>query len=177
MCLRTLLLASGLLVGTGAGCDDPKPAPPAAPPAVSARPLHLDQAQPKLPTLRLWIGAKEMDAEVCRTQTQISTGLMFRPGIAEDEGMLFVFSQPHEVAFYMKNVDFDIDAAYINGAGVIQEVVRLKRRDETPVPSASRDIQFVLETAPGWFERNGIGAGGLVKTPRGSLREVFGLNR
>ena len=45
--------------------------------------------------------------------------------------------------------------------------------DETSVPSNSRDIQFVVETAQGWFERNGVGVGTLVQTEKGTLRETF----
>lgn len=177
MRVRTFILLAGFLLGTGAGCDAPKPpAAPAAAPSAAAEPqYHLDKAQPKLATVKLWIGAKEVDAEMCLTRTQIATGLMFRPGIRGDECMLFVFPQPQSVAFYMKNVGFDIDAAYMDSAGVIQQIVRLKKLDVTPVPSKSNDIQFVLETAPGWFEKNGIGAGTVVKTPRRSLREEFSL--
>jgi uncharacterized membrane protein (UPF0127 family) len=76
----------------------------------------------------------------------------------------------------MRNVTFDIDAAYIDSEGIIQEVVRLKKLDETPVPSKSENIQFVLETAPGWFERNGIKAGTLIRGTKRSLREEFGFN-
>ncbi|MEN9733189.1 MAG: hypothetical protein RLZ45_1184, partial [Verrucomicrobiota bacterium] len=64
----------------------------------------------------------------------------------------------------------------IDSEGVIQEVVRLKKLDETPVPSKSDNIQFVLETAPGWFERNGIKPGTLIRSTKRSLREEFGFN-
>ncbi|MBN8249449.1 MAG: DUF192 domain-containing protein [Verrucomicrobia bacterium] len=177
MRLRSLILLAGFVLGTGAGCDAPKPAakPPVAAVASELQ-FHLDKAQPKLATVKLWIGAKEVDAEMCLTRTQIATGLMFRPGIQGDECMLFVFPQAQSVAFYMKNVGFDIDAAYMDSKGVIQQIVRLKKQDVTPVPSTSNDVQFVLETAPGWFEKNGIGVGAVVKTPRRSLREEFGLN-
>lgn len=176
MRLRTVILWAGLVLGTGAGCDAPKPASKPPPAAATEPQFHLDRAQPKLATVKLWVGAKEVDAEMCLTRTQIATGLMFRPGIQGDECMLFVFPQAQSVAFYMKNVGFDIDAAYMDSKGVIQQIVRLKKQDVTPVPSTSNDIQFVLETAPGWFEKNGIGVGAVVKTPRRSLREEFGLN-
>lgn len=188
MRLRFLLLGCGLLIGVAAGCDVPRSSPsastnapksatvPVVPRADAEAPhFHMDRAQPKLATVKLWVGSKEIDAEMCLTRTQMATGLMYRPGITNDESMIFVFPQAQQVAFYMKNVGFDIDAAYIDGGGVIQQIVRLKKMDETPVPSTSNDIQFVLETAPGWFERNGIGAGALIKTPRRSLREEFGL--
>jgi uncharacterized protein len=135
--------------------------------------LHLPYAQPKLPTTRLRIGAFEMEAEVCRTQTQIATGLMFRNGIGPDEGMLFLFSRPHQPAFYMKNVSFDIDVAYIGPDGVINEIVRLKAMDRTAVPSKSDHVQFVLEAAPDYFSKRNLGPGTLVMTAKGGLKETF----
>lgn len=134
---------------------------------------HLDQAQTKLPLVPLRIGTKSMNAEVCTTLSQISTGLMFRPGIGTNDGMLFVFGAPNRRSFYMRNVDFDINAAYIDDEGVIQEIVTLKKRVEDPVPSASDRIQFVLETAPDWFTRNGVGVGTLIRTEQGGLKETL----
>jgi uncharacterized membrane protein (UPF0127 family) len=189
---RCLLALFGILGTFTAGCDGSKPpqapaakapaAPVAAAPAESPKSatnvvqFHLNRALPKLPTVRLWVGPKEIDAEMCLTLQQIATGLMFRPGIADGESMLFVLPQPQQTHFYMRNVTFDIDAAYIDSEGVIQEVVRLKKLDETPVPSKSDNIQFVLETAPGWFERNGIKPGTLIRSTKRSLREEFGFN-
>lgn len=142
--------------------------------AASGEPqYHLDHAQPKLATVRLYVGPKQVDAEVCRSITEIATGLMFRSGIGADETMLFVFGRPHRPAFYMKNVPFDISAAYIDSEGVIQEIVALKRMDETSVPSRFDTIQFVLEAAPDFFERNGIGPGTLIRSSAGSLKETF----
>ncbi len=135
---------------------------------------HLDKAQAKLPTVSLRIGAKTLRAEVCSTLTQVATGMMFRPGIGPEEGMLFVFAGAAQRSFYMRNVDFDINAAYIDTEGVVQEIVTLRKRDESPVPSASKNIQFFLETAPDWFTRNGIGVGTLILTDQGaSLREAL----
>lgn len=135
--------------------------------------LHLAHAQPKLPTTRLRLGAHELEAEVCRTIPQIATGLMFRQGIGPEEGMLFLFAQPHRPAFYMKNVSFDIDVAYIGPDGVITEIVRLKAQDRTSVPSKSDQVQFVLEVAPDYFTKHNLGPGTLVMTTQGSLKETF----
>jgi uncharacterized membrane protein (UPF0127 family) len=134
---------------------------------------HLPHAQSRLPSVRVFAGAHEIEAEVCITLEQVATGLMFREGIAEDKGMLFVFRTPRQRAFYMKNVGFPIDAAYIDEEGVIQEVVQLKPMEETPVVSKSDRIQFVLETAPDWFTRRGLGAGTLVMTERGPLKQAL----
>ena len=87
--------------------------------------------------------------------------------------MLFLFGAPHQPAFYMKNVSFDIDVAYINPEGVILEIVRLKAQDRTPVPAKSDQVQFVLETATDYFTKHNLGPGSLVMTTRGSLKETF----
>ena len=147
---------------------------PAASAGVDEGPVyHLDHAQPKLPTLRLRLGAHELDAEVCLNRDQIATGLMFRSGIGSEEGMLFIFPEPYRPAFYMKNVRFDIDVAYIDPEGVITEIVRLKAQDRTPVPSKSERVQFVLEAAPDYFTKHGLGAGTLIVTDQGTLKEAF----
>ncbi len=173
----------GVLTATFAGCGRPLTPPPG--PASTPPPpqrveasrenstSHLDRAQPKLPVVKLWVGTKSIAAEVCRSVTEISTGLMFRPGIGPDEGMLFLFARPHQPAFYMKNVGFDIAVAYMDSDGVIQEIVHLKAQDITPVPAKAANIQFVLETDPGWFQRNGIGPGMSVGTDHGTLKAAF----
>ncbi len=105
------------------------------------------------------------------TIPQVATGLMHRTGIKPEESMLFVFGTKQRRSFYMKNVTFPIAAAYIDGDGVIQEIVQLKAMDKTPVPSKSESIQYVLETAPDWFERHGVGPGMLIVTDRGPMSE------
>jgi len=169
----------------GAGCQKPAvttPAPaagtnaPASTNAASPRDpnqLYLDHAQPKLRTVRLWIGAKEMTAEVATTVTEISTGMMFRKEIGENEGMLFVFGRPHQAAFYMRNTVVPLSAAYIDPNGAILEVRELKPLDETPVTAKTDQVQYVLETKLGWFETNGIAPGTLIRTEQGTLAETF----
>ncbi len=134
---------------------------------------HLDHAQTGLPTIKLFVGPLEVPTEVCTTVTQVSTGLMFRKGITNDETMLFVFGEPRERSFYMKNVDFDIAVAYIDAEGVIQEIVQLKARDSTGVPSKSDGIQFVLEASPDFYSRHGFGTGTLVACERGPLKQAL----
>lgn len=153
------------------------PAPPVvvstqAPPVAAAEPVyHLSRAQTGLPRVKLLVGPREIVSEVCITLAQISTGLMFRESIGPDDTMFFVFGEPRERSFYMKNVKFPIAAAYIDSEGIVQEIVHLKAMDVTPVPSKSNQIQYVLETAPDWFERNGVGVGAKVATAVGSLKE------
>jgi len=133
----------------------------------------LSHAQENLPRIKLFVGAETMSAEVCSRVEQVATGLMHRKGIGPEEGMLFVFAEPRERSFYMKNVDFDIAVAYIDADGVINEIVQLKARDEKGVPSKSENIQFVLETAPDYFSRHGFGPGTLIVSERGPMKEAL----
>ena len=47
-------------------------------------------AQPKLQTMKVWLGAEEMETELALTGIQQQTGMMFRTNLAENAGMLFV---------------------------------------------------------------------------------------
>ena len=132
----------------------------------------MTNAQPKLPTLKLWLGAQELTAELALTPRQIATGMMFRTNLAESEAMLFVFRFPHRTSFYMKNTIVPLSCAYIDSEGIIREIHDLQPLNENPVEAASDEIQYVLEVKQGWFERNRVPVGTLVRTERGSLAET-----
>jgi hypothetical protein len=153
------------------GCQ-PGGAPPAAP-AGGGNVSYLDRAQTNLPTVKLWLGTRELTVEVARTPTQVATGMMFRTAMGEEEGMLFVFAAPHRAAFYMRNTLIPLSGAYMDPDGRILEIHEMKPKDERPIPAASDRIQFVLETRQGWFERHGVGVGTLVRTEKGSLQELL----
>jgi len=130
-------------------------------------------AQPKLQTLKLYVGAETVNTELAMTQLQVATGMMFRKDMAENEGMLFVFARPHRTSFYMKNTTVPLTAAYIDSEGVILELHDLKPLDETPVEAGTDKVQFVLEMKQGWFKRHNVAAGAVITTERGRLKETF----
>jgi uncharacterized membrane protein (UPF0127 family) len=131
------------------------------------------EAQGKLQTEDLFIGKHRISAELARTVRQIQTGMMFRKAIGEDEGMLFIFARPYRASFWMKNVSVPLSVAYIDSEGRILEIHPLEPGVEEPVEAGSDQVQFVLETARGWFERHGVDVGTVVRTGRGTLRESF----
>jgi uncharacterized protein len=155
-----------------AGCGNAPPSTAATPTNV-ALPAFPTAAQPRLQTLKLWLGSQEMVAELALTPEQRQIGMMFRTNMAENEGMLFVFPVPHQTAFWMKNTIVPLSAAYIDANGVIQEIHELKPHDTNAVEATSHEIQFVLETPQGWFQRNNVSTGAVIRTERGALRETF----
>jgi uncharacterized membrane protein (UPF0127 family) len=131
------------------------------------------QAQPKLRTIKLWLGPQELTAEQALTEKQIQTGMMFRQEMEESEGMLFVFVGPMRARFWMRNTLIPLSCAYIDPEGTILEIRDMKPLDESPIEAQSDRVQYVLEVKQGWFERNKVGVGMLVRTERGTLRETY----
>ena len=166
------LLAIGAILGF-AGCENHQGAPPLATVSNNAPAFAVTRAQPKLRTMKLWLGPHEIEAELALTAPEVITGMMFRKDISEKEGMLFVFRDEDKRSFWMKNVPIPLTCAYIDGEGTIVEIHGMKPLDESPILSKSDKIQYVLEMKHGWFERNKIGVGTVMRTERGSLRETF----
>jgi uncharacterized membrane protein (UPF0127 family) len=161
----TVILVAAFL----AGCKKTETA--AAPPSPDdSLPTH---AQPKLPTMKIYLGAETLDAELALTGKEEMTGMMFRTNILETDAMLFVFPFPQRAAFWMKNCPESISAAYISPDGVIQEIHHLEKEDTNTVFSATENIGYVLETKDGWFARHNISTGAVIRTEKGSLGETF----
>jgi len=159
-----LVLAAALL----AGC---KKAETAATPSVDNQlPTH---AQPKLPTLNIYLGAETLDAELATTPREIMTGMMFRTNVTDQSAMLFVFPYPQQASFWMKNCPHSLSAAYISPDGVIQEIHHLEKEDTSTISSVTANIGYVLEVNDGWFQRHNVSTGMLVRTEIGSLQQTF----
>lgn len=168
-----VLLALTLLTACGNSTNTAtNPTPPGKPEIDPIR-GHLTHAQPKLPTLKVWLGREELIAEIARTPVQIATGMMFRTNLAESEAMLFVFNGPAPKNFYMRNCTVPLSAAYIEPDGKIAEIVDLQPGDEIGVQSRTSNLQFVLEVPQGWFQRHNVSPGVVVRTERGSLLQTF----
>jgi uncharacterized membrane protein (UPF0127 family) len=155
-----------------AGCTKPDASTALNPPP-SVDDLLPKHAQPKLPTMKIYLGAEILDAELALTQEQEMTGMMFRTNIQETDAMLFVLPVPQRASFWMKNCPESISAAYITTDGTIQEIHHLERNDTNSVVAARDDIRFVLETKEGWFGRHNIAPGTVIQTEKGSLADTF----
>ena len=123
--------------------------------------------------MKLFVGGQELSTAVALQPMERQTGMMWRTNMAEEESMLFPFPVPHRASFYMKNTYVPLSAAYIDPDGVIQEIHDLQPLDETSVPAATDNIQYVLEVKQGWFKRHKITTGTLVRTQHGELKKTF----
>lgn len=167
--IPALLLAVALSGGCVGGCRKP----PAPAPAPDADPNLPTAAQPKLPTMKLWLGAEEMAAELAQTAVQQRTGMMFRTNLAENAGMLFILPMPQRASFWMKNCPLPLSAAYVDQDGVILEIHDLQPHNTNLVVAASDRVQFVLETSQGWFNRHHVATGMVMRAEHGTLKDTF----
>lgn len=146
-----------------------------SPPAPAT--LYLTNAQPRLPTIKLFLGPEELTTEVALKPYQLATGMMYRTNMSENEAMLFVFGQPHRTSFYMRNTVVPLSAAYIDPEGTILEIHDLKPLEEQPVEASNDNIQYVLEVPQGWFKRHNVSTGAVIRSQIGSLRQTFTISR
>jgi len=159
-----------LVVGFWAGCH--KSVETAAPPPAVGDGLPA-RAQPKLQTMKIYLGAETLDAELALTEEQQHTGMMFRTNLLETDAMLFVLPVQQRASFWMKNCPESLSAAYIGPDGVITEIHHLEKNDTNAVVAATDNIQYVLEVKDGWFARHNINPGTVIRTEKGSLAEIF----
>ena len=125
--------------------------------AFSAPTFAQDTAQ-KLSTVRLAAGMHVIQAELARTPEERSTGLMFRPTMATNDGMLFAFEQAGQQCFWMKNTLLPLSAAFIADDGSVVNIEDMKPQT-LDSHCSSQPVRFVLEMNQGWFAKRGIKAG------------------
>jgi len=118
--------------------------------------------QTNLPKATLTLGAHSLTAQIAADDASRERGLMSRTNLAENEAMVFVFPSPQPVSFWMKDTPIPLSIAYVGPSGRIFEIHDLKPFDETPIPSASQDVTYAIETPQGWFAKHGIIAGSTV---------------
>jgi hypothetical protein len=116
-------------------------------------------------TIRSKNGVHHFTVEVAATPEQQERGLMFRRTLAGDRGMIFPYSPPQEVAFWMKNTLIPLDIIFIRSNGTIARITNAEAMDLTPLPSGEPVIG-VLEIRGGRAAELGIKEGDKVEWPQ-----------
>ncbi|HWI80611.1 DUF192 domain-containing protein [Ramlibacter sp.] len=126
--------------------------------AAAALPAAAQEAQMNLPRVKLGAGMHQIDAQVAHTPDQRMTGLMFRKDMPQHEGMLFVFEQPSQQCFWMRNTLLPLTAAFVADDGTIVNLEDMKPQTDDSHCSA-KPVRYVLEMNQGWFAKKGIKPG------------------
>ena len=124
----------------------------------AAVPASAQDAPQRLATTRLTAGFHLITAEVARTPDQRAIGLMNRPTMPTNDGMLFVFEQPGQQCFWMKNTLLPLSIAFLADDGSIVNIEDMKPQSLDSHCSA-KPVRFALEMNQGWFAKRALKPG------------------
>lgn len=140
--------------------------------AVSAKPKLIElpdfveyqfkmHPESNLPMAKMKAGEATLNVELALTSRSQMNGLMHRYILPQNAGMLFVFAKEAPRSFWMKNTKIPLDIIYIDGKGVVVDIVKAVPCIADPCPSypSKAPAQYVLELGKNESDRLGIEIG------------------
>ncbi|RUU47612.1 DUF192 domain-containing protein [Mesorhizobium sp. M6A.T.Ca.TU.002.02.2.1] len=109
-------------------------------------------------------GERSFSIEIADTSAEREAGLMFREEMADDHGMLFVFEEPRDVSFWMKNTPMPLDLIFVGQDGKVRAIKQGEPQSEAMI-WPGEPVRFVLELKAGTAARGGIEDGDLLRHP------------
>jgi uncharacterized membrane protein (UPF0127 family) len=144
--IKTLLVLSPLLF-LAAGCDKQQP-----------------ETEGLFGTGTVTIGEQVLNVEIAQTPLARQQGLGGRKALAENNGMLFLFSNPDKVAFWMKDTLIPLDLIWIKSGRVLEITPNVRPEPNVADSSLQRyfpadPVDSVIEVNAGWTSKNNIKVG------------------
>lgn len=170
--IRLLYLLLGILL---IGCSTPTPAqlPTVTPGSQTQIPVNTNQPPlvrnlgQKLPISAQAIvpNGTKIELEVARTPEEQAMGLMYRPALPDNRGMLFQFPRPFPASFWMKNVPVALDMVFLRNGEVKYVAAAVPPCTADPCPSygPGTSINQVIELRSGRAAQLGLKAGDTIK--------------
>lgn len=112
----------------------------------------------QLQAITLTAGMHNIHAMVAATHEQRQIGLMYRREMPTNDGMLFVFDQPYQQCFWMRNTLLPLTIAFLADDGTVVNLADMQPMNESSHCSA-KPVRYALEMNQGWFAKRGIKAG------------------
>lgn len=120
----------------------------------------LGSAYPKDDPKQGFIGNTLINIEIADTERERVKGLSDRTDLAENAGLFFVFETPSRYGFWMKDMNFAIDIAWLDANKKIIHIEKEVLPETYPkVFYPALDALYVLEVNSGFFEKNKIEIG------------------
>lgn len=108
------------------------------------------------------VGGHVVSLQVAVTEGEQHRGLMQRPDLGRDEGMIFVQAAPQRQNYWMKDCPEALDIAFAGRDGRIAEIYPLYPNDLRTVSSIGDQLQYAVELPQGWFSANGVRPGAAI---------------
>lgn len=115
-----------------------------------------------LPVLaQVQLGDALIQLEVTRNGQEQALGLMYRPFLEDDRGMLFEFSPARPVSFWMKNVVISLDMLFVQNGRLIAIAAEVPPCRSIPCPTYGPDgaVDQVIELRGGRAAELGLKPG------------------
>lgn len=118
-----------------------------------------------LPEKIIYINSKQIIAEVAALPQDRERGLMFRQGLEESRGMLFIFENTGKYSFWMKNMLFPIDIIWLSEDKKVVDLSQnlLPCKDLCDPVSPVNPVRYVLEVEAGFIKKNNVKIGDRIK--------------
>ena len=106
-------------------------------------------------------GVRSFDVEVADTPSERRVGLMHREELAPVDGMAFLWDEPIEGTFWMKDTLIPLSVAFWDEGGRIVAIVDMEPCEADPCPSYGPGEPFLgaVELGQGVFEEEGVEVG------------------
>jgi uncharacterized membrane protein (UPF0127 family) len=114
------------------------------------------------PILRLTVDGYPVQAEVVSSEAALLQGLMLRPELGENQGMLFDYGASLAVCMWMKDTLIPLAVAFVDAAGVIVNIEEMQP-ETTDSHCAEKEVRYALEMNRGWFARRKIKPGSRIE--------------
>ncbi len=106
------------------------------------------------------LGGVEVEVELAISQQDQAKGLSGRESLAEDKGMLFIFSTPGKYFFWMQGMNFPIDMIWINeNMEIIYMEKNVSHEDYMSTYGPDQNAQYVLEVVSGFSDQHKLQIG------------------
>jgi uncharacterized membrane protein (UPF0127 family) len=111
--------------------------------------------------LELAIGPSRypLSVEIAESPAEKARGLMFRRALADNEGMLFLYSEPQEVTMWMRNTYLPLDMVFIAKDGTVTRIAESTTPFSEEQIASEGPVLAVLEIKGGLAEKLGLKPG------------------
>lgn len=106
-----------------------------------------------------------LKVEVARRRVELEKGLMFRPKLADDAGMLFLFPEPSPHAMWMKNTPAALDMIFLDCNGLVVDFILNAVANSEEVRHSDVVSCAALELSAGSVARKKLALGDVLRHP------------
>ncbi|MGY6275964.1 DUF192 domain-containing protein [Methylomonas sp. MgM2] len=107
----------------------------------------------------------QIKVEIADTHQRRKTGLMHRPSLPENSGMLFVYQDSAIRGVWMKNTLIPLDVLFLSDNGKVVSMLHNLQpcgKEPCPISVSTENARYMLEVTAGSIDKHHIGIGDML---------------